>query len=228
MRIAAFSDVHANLEALEAALTDMERRQVDRVICLGDLVGYGASPNEVIQVIRERGIPTVMGNYDDAVGYDRGECGCAYTGPQEKTEGHELLLQSRSVVTVANKAYLRTLPFRIDQQVHGLKITFVHGSPRRLNEYLYDERPSSAFDRVLEFAGADILVCGHTHAPFHRVLGKRHVVNVGAVGGRPRTFEAQASYAILDLSDGVKVEFRVLDLKRPAVEMRVAPAACNP
>jgi putative phosphoesterase len=222
MRIAVFSDVHANLQALEAALADIERCRVDRIIGLGDLVGYGAFPNEVIEVIRARGIPTVMGNYDDAVGFDRGECGCAYTSPQEKALGHELLLQTRAVVTDVNKAFLRSLPFQIDQQVHGRRLTFVHGSPRRLNEYLYEDRPSSAFDRVLDVAGADILVCGHTHLPFHRVLGKRHVINVGSVG-RPKTIDERLCYAILELSDTVNVEFRLVDPDHQPMAVFAAP-----
>lgn len=68
MRTALFSDIHGNLPALEAVLADIDRRQVDRLYCLGDLVGYSPFPNEVIERIRDRAIPTVMGNYDDGVG----------------------------------------------------------------------------------------------------------------------------------------------------------------
>jgi putative phosphoesterase len=213
MRIAVFSDVHANIQALEAVLADIGRQSVDRVVCLGDLVGHGESPDEVIEAIRTRGIATIMGNYDDAVGYDRDDCGCAYTSLAEKTRGHEELLRTRQVVSEASKAFLRQLPLHLCQQVHGKKISFVHGSPRRINEYLYEDRPSAAFDRVLDVAQADILVCGHTHLPYHRVIGKRHVVNVGSVG-EPQTIPGPACYAILELNDGFVVEFRLIDYAR--------------
>ena len=73
MKIAILSDIHGNLQALEAVLADIDAQQVDTVFCLGDLVGYGASPNEVIGRIRAKGFPTIMGNYDDGVGFDAHE-----------------------------------------------------------------------------------------------------------------------------------------------------------
>jgi putative phosphoesterase len=224
MRIAVFSDIHANIHALEAVLADMEHQSVERIVCLGDLVGYGQFPNEVIEVIRARGIVTIMGNYDDAVGYDRDDCGCAFTSLAEKTIGREALAQTRRIVNEANKAFLRQLPMHLDQQVNGKKIAFVHGSPRRINEYLYEDRPSAAFDRVLDVAGADILMCGHTHLPYHRVIGKRHVVNVGSVG-RPKTIDVRACYAILDLSNNFTVEFRLSDYDRRATLTSALAAA---
>ncbi|MHB9092205.1 MAG: metallophosphoesterase family protein, partial [Chloroflexota bacterium] len=109
MRIAVLSDVHGNKHALEAVLADIDSQGIDRVYCLGDLVGYGAFPNEVIALIRERGIPTVMGNYDEGVGFDRDECGCAYTDPEMRRLGDLSLMWSREQVTAENKAFLRAL-----------------------------------------------------------------------------------------------------------------------
>ena len=77
---------------------------------LGDLVGYGAKPNETISLIRERGIPTIMGNYDDGVGFDRDDCGCAYKDPDEEARGQQSLFWTRAETTEENKAYLRTPP----------------------------------------------------------------------------------------------------------------------
>ncbi len=81
--IAAFSDIHANRHAAAAVLADIRRQAPDQIVCLGDLVGYGAFPNEVIEIVRDAGIPTLAGNYDDGVGFDRDECGCAYTDPAD-------------------------------------------------------------------------------------------------------------------------------------------------
>jgi hypothetical protein len=95
MRIAIFSDIHGNRPALTTVLADIEQQQVDRVYCLGDLVGYAAFPNEVVARIRESGIPTIIGNYDDGVGFDRDECGCAYRDPEEERRGQQSLMYRR-------------------------------------------------------------------------------------------------------------------------------------
>ena len=87
MRIAIISDIHGNMTALEDVLADLRTRPVDATYCLGDLVGYAAHPNEVTERIRAEGIPTIMGNYDDGVGFERDECGCAYTNPVDKELG---------------------------------------------------------------------------------------------------------------------------------------------
>jgi len=87
MRIAVLSDIHANLHALQAVWDDLERQKPDVVYCLGDLVGYGAYPNEVIDFLRQRQVPTVMGNYDEGVGFDLRDCGCAYTQEDDRRRG---------------------------------------------------------------------------------------------------------------------------------------------
>ena len=85
--IAVFSDVHGNLPGLEAILADIDARGVPDVLCLGDLVGYGPFPNEVAQLLRERAIPTVMGNYDQGIGFETGDCGCVYKTDEQRAEG---------------------------------------------------------------------------------------------------------------------------------------------
>ena len=140
MRIAAFSDIHGNLHALQAVLADIDQQNVDRLFCLGDLVGYGAYPNEVIELIRARDIPTIMGNYDDGVGFDRDECGCAYTDPEMRRLGDLSLAWTKEHVTPENKAFLRSLLPNIRLNVDGKRLQLVHGSPRRINEYLYEDR----------------------------------------------------------------------------------------
>jgi hypothetical protein len=85
--ITIFGDIHANLPAYEAVIEDMDQRESGNRYCLGDLVGYGVSPNEVIQAIRESGVPTIMGNYDQGIGYSSDECGCAYRDEVSKMLG---------------------------------------------------------------------------------------------------------------------------------------------
>src|SRR5215218_234538 len=97
--IAIFSDLHGNSAATEAVLAAIDAEAPDEVYCLDDLVGYGAKPNETISFIRERGIPTIMGNYDDGVGFDRDDCGCAYTNKDEEARGQQSLFWTRAVTT---------------------------------------------------------------------------------------------------------------------------------
>lgn len=85
MKIALFSDIHANLPALETVLEDIDSRQPDAIYCLGDLVGYAPWPNEVINEVRKRRIPTIAGNYDEGIGLHSDECGCAYKTDKEKS-----------------------------------------------------------------------------------------------------------------------------------------------
>lgn len=106
-RITVFGNVHANLPALEAVFTDMAARGLtENLYCLGDLVGYGTFPNEVIAAIRERGIPTIMGNYDQGVGHSSDDCGCAYKTEEERALGNQSIAWSNAH-TSDEKALLR-------------------------------------------------------------------------------------------------------------------------
>ena len=98
-RIAIFSDLHGNSAATEAVLAAIDAEAPDAIYSLGDLVGYGAKPNETIDLIRERGIPTIMGNYDDGVGFDRDDCGCAYKDKDEEARGQQSLFWTRAATT---------------------------------------------------------------------------------------------------------------------------------
>lgn len=196
-QLAIFGDIHANLPALEAVLADIDARNLDNLYCLGDLAGYGVWPNEVITAVRQRNIPTIMGNYDQGVGQDSDDCGCAYKTPEAQALGERSIAWSNAHTSAENKAYLRELVTQIPLQLGDLKVVLVHGSPRKVNEYLYEDRPEASLERLLDMVEADVLVCGHTHLPYHRVLGSgRHVVNAGSVG-KPKDNNPQACYLVL-------------------------------
>jgi predicted phosphodiesterase len=196
-----FGDIHGNLPALEAVLADMEARGLSPDYCLGDLVGYGTFPNEVITIIREHNIATLMGNYDLGVGNSSDDCGCAYTSKEAELLGKRSIAWTNEHTTPGNKLYLRQLTNQIPLQLEGLRVRLVHGSPRKINEYLYEERPDATLERLLDIAEADVLVCGHTHIPYHRILPSgRHVVNAGSVG-KPKDGNPQACYMILKAVD---------------------------
>lgn len=218
MRIAVFSDIHGNLPALEEVLAHIEKQKVDALFCLGDLVGYGPYPNEVIEAITGRKIPTIMGNYDDGVGYDRDDCGCAYRGRREQELGDRSLLWTRQKTSEENKEILRALRPHIRVQVADLAILLVHGSPRRINEYLYEDRLERTMRRILDAAEADILICGHTHLPYHRILEGYHIINDGSVG-KPIDGDPRACYALVEITpQGPEVVFNRLayDVERVA------------
>jgi predicted phosphodiesterase len=199
-RITIFGDIHGNLAALEAVFADIEVRQLGDLYCLGGLVGYGTFPNEVTQLIRDRQIPTIMGNYDQGVGSDSDDCGCAYKTPEAQALGERSIAWTNAHTTDDNKAYLRSLVSSIPLELGELKVLLVHGSPRKINEYLYEDRPDDSFERILDTAQADVLVCGHTHLPYHKVLPSgRHVINAGSVG-KPKDRDPRAGYITLSVT----------------------------
>ena len=211
-QITIFSDIHANLPALEAVLADIEARGLDNLYCLGDLVGYGTSPNQVVAAIRDQDIPSVQGNYDQGVGNSSDDCGCAYKTSEAKALGNRSIAWTNQHTSDENKAYLRALPAQIPLQLGGLRVLLVHGSPRKVNEYLYQDRPDPGLERLLDMAEAHLLVCGHTHLPYHKVLPSgRHVINDGSVG-KPKDGDPRACYTVLSYDeradgDGLQVEF---------------------
>jgi putative phosphoesterase len=205
MRVAIVSDIHGNITALEAVLDDLRSQSVDAVYCLGDLVGYAPFPNEVIERIRRENIPTIMGNYDDGVGFERDDCGCAYREEEEKRRGDRSLAWTKAHVTPENKAFLRTLKPEIRFEADGRRVLLVHGSPRKINEYLFEDRPTSSFERLAASSNADVIVYGHTHKPYTKLVKNVLFVNVGSVG-KPKDGDRRACYAVLDTS-GPAAEF---------------------
>ena len=224
-RIAVFSDLHGNSAATESVLAAIDAERPDAIYNLGDLVGYGAKPNETIALIRERGIPTIMGNYDDGVGFDRDDCGCAYKDKEEEARGQESLFWSRDVTTPENKAYLRTLLPEIRFDAEGKRFRLVHGSPRRMNEYLFADRDPRSLARIAQGADADVLVFGHTHQPWVREIEGVLFVNDGSVG-KPKDRDPRAAWALLTVEAGkpVQVEIRRVpyDVASMAAAIRAA------
>ena len=163
---AVFSDVHGNLPGLEAILADIELRGVPATICLGDLVGYGPSPNEVALLVRDRGIPSLMGNYDQGIGFETGDCGCVYKTDEQRAEGAASLAWTQEAVSDEVKAYLRTLEDHFTLETSAGDLLAVHGSPRRINEYLFEDRPASAMERM----AGEYPVPGHPLRPHARAL----------------------------------------------------------
>ncbi|QEM06109.1 metallophosphoesterase family protein [Mucilaginibacter rubeus] len=187
MRIALFSDIHANLPAFETFLADLDSRKVDAVYCLGDMIGYNIWPNEIIAEIRRRGIATLAGNHD------------------QKSKGY-----AYELVSANNRQYLNTLPshIKLEYQLNNdqLNIVLAHGSTRSINEYVLEDTDEAyVLDMMIE-AKADILCVGHSHKPYHRIIGEKHVINIGSVG-KPKDGDPRGCYVLLTLENDIQVEF---------------------
>ncbi len=216
MKIVLFSDIHANLPALESFFDDVEKREIDTMYCLGDLVGYNIWPNEVIEEIRKRNIPTIAGNYDFGIGRNSDDCGCAYKTDEEKSNGAVSISLTNNLVNNKNRKYLRTLPahIKLEFQLNNdkLNVLFVHGSPRRINEYLFEDRAEKSMLRIMEQADADVMCFGHTHKPYHRILTTnnngndhyRHAINIGSIG-KPKDTDNRGGYIILNINQDASI-----------------------
>jgi predicted phosphodiesterase len=210
MRYALISDIHANLEALDAVLADIDGRgDVGAVYHLGDLVGYSSRPNEVVARLRERGIAGVAGNYDSTVATDYKHCGCKSETPRQEELAHMSYEHTRGAVTPGTRRFLGTLPFSLDVRplgghAAGPRLVLVHGTPTLNTLYWTEDRPDEFCRKMAASVGlkaGDAIAFGHTHRPWHRVVDAIHFVNTGSVG-RPKDGDWRAGYVLLDLGVG--------------------------
>ncbi|MDX1624603.1 MAG: metallophosphoesterase family protein [Gemmatimonadota bacterium] len=225
-RLALFGGVYSNHLALEAVLADAAGAGAGRVVCLGDLGAFGPHPDRACERIREAGVPVVAGNYDLSVGYGLDDCRCGYTDPRDN---HFAALSYR--YTFANtsgthREWMRTLPTSLRLRLGRHEAVLCHGTPRRVNEFLWETTASEGFLRwLLDRAGADLLCVSHTGLPWSRRLADgRTVVNVGAIGRPANDGDPRVVYPVLSLDGdgGVAVEWRrvAYDHRRLAAEMR--------
>lgn len=199
-RIALYSDIHSNILALDAVLEDMDAQGLSERYCLGDLVGYGPRPLEVIARVRELGHPVVQGNYDRAICEHHATPGTRYESPQETLDGAESYAYTVASVGPEDAALLCALSPEIRLDINGVRVLLVHGSPRRVNEIVEVDAEPGVLAAHIDGADADVVCCGHVHAPFHRsiVTADRflHWVNAGSVG-RPRDGDPRAAWVEL-------------------------------
>ena len=217
MRDALISDIHANLPALQAVLAAIGGEgNIDGIYHLGDLVGYGPWPNEVVELLAQANISGIAGNYDSTVAAGYKHCGCRYEDPKQEELSHLSFAWTLEHTRDAAKRALGALPFRMDLRPNGghtsgPAVILVHGTPVLNTAYWTEDRPESFCTQMAHIAGAkagDVIAFGHTHLPYHREVEGIHFVNTGSVG-RPKDGDWRAGYILLDVSaSGVRVDFR--------------------
>jgi predicted phosphodiesterase len=210
-RIAIFSDIHSNLEALHAVMEDMREQKINSFICLGDVVGYNANPSECLQAVRALNCPVIRGNHDNEASSDNDLVG--YRDLARISMGY-----SRLHLSAEEKQYLGSLPLMAEEG----HFSIVHASLFKPEEFLYVDSPLEAAYHFMA-QGTQLCFCGHTHVPqvytksgrivvlegaydFQLERGIQYLVNVGSVG-QPRDRDWRACYVIYD-PDERTVRFR--------------------
>jgi predicted phosphodiesterase len=209
-RLALFGGVYSNSHALRVALGDVARRGVDGVYCLGDLGGFGPYPDRVYPLLGQAGVKVIQGNYDNSLAEGLPDCQCGYTDPRDNYFARLSYDYTFCKTSEENKAWLRTLPAMLRLDVDGRRLLLCHGSPRRMNEFLWESTsPDQFLIYLLDQAEADIACFTHTGIKWRRSLpGNRHVVNVGVLGRPENDGETNVWYTLLTVISGsVGVEF---------------------
>ncbi len=212
-RLALFGGVYSNHLALRAVLADIAPRGADLAWCLGDLGGFGPHPDRSAEILRASGIPMLRGNYDDSIGHDRADCACGYSDPRDNHFAQRSYDYTVANTSANHKRWMRGLPEQARLEFEGRRVLLCHGSPRRVNEFLWESACSDAFLAWLcDTYEADLIVCGHSGIPWHRALpAGRHVMNVGAIGRPANDGRAGVWYAEVEFGNEVSVGFRRVD-----------------
>ena len=195
MLVGIVSDIHSNLPALRAVLSDIKRRRVSKILCAGDMVGYYTFPNEVLALAGEAGIHSIAGNHERAI-----------VGGDFSRLNEMAAVAARwtaATLSPSSKNLLRRLPPRDRLEVDGRTILVVHGSPRDDDEYVY---PLTADTWPFGDIDVDVLVMGHTHVPWQARFGRLLALNPGSVG-QPRDHDPRAAYATLETRE-MRAELR--------------------
>lgn len=204
MKIAVISDIHGNMQALDAVLQDIKNEGCQKIFCLGDLAMAGPEPIQAIELIKKLydagELELIQGNTDEMIANFSPELN------EKVTSAYPIMgkaLENDVKIIPANlKKFLKKLPKQKELTIEGVKILLVHGSPRRNDENISPDLPIEKVEEMLVGIDANIIFCGHTHIPCgYQTSTKQTVVNDGSVG-RPFTPNPHACYVIADFNDG--------------------------
>ncbi len=227
--LALLSDIHGNLDALDAVLTHLQATAPHAArYHLGDLVGYSADPDGVVARLDAEHIPGVAGNYDSTVAHGYKHCGCRSENARQEELAHESFAWTLANTSAATKARLAALPFRLDVRplgghVAGPRVVLLHAHSSSNLIYVTEDRPDDFLRKMGDAVGAtagDLVAFGHTHKPWHRVVDGVHYVNTGSVG-RPKDGDPRAGYVLVEVGDDATVQVR---LQRVPYDVETAAA----
>jgi putative phosphoesterase len=217
MLVAFISDIHGNLPALEAALTDARFRGAERIYCAGDLTGYGPFPGEVCRILAEEQITTIIGNYDAKViaALHRS----ADLKQRMKPGKWKILDWTCGQIDGDAQRFLASLPPLHRETLAGrFKLLMVHGSPMSAEDAIYPSITPYGLKKKLAGTRLDILVCGHTHIPFVRRVAGALVVNCGSAG-QPVDGDPRPAYALVKIQQGKPPSARIIRFDYPKAEL---------
>ena len=204
MKIAVISDIHGNMEAIEAVMADIESKECDKLFVLGDYAMAGPEPSDAVRFFMNKSndpnVTMIQGNTDLMVSDFSLE---RYNILKAKAPVMaEALQDDTKLLSAQEKIFLKTLPIQKEVYVDGIKILLVHGSPRKNNEDILPDTPMSEVEEMLKGVDADIVLCGHTHIPCgFQTSKKQTVVNAGSIG-RPFTQEPKSCYLTITIENG--------------------------
>lgn len=198
VKVALVGDVHGNLPALEAVLADADARGCEAIWNAGDFVGYGAFPDQVVKLLREREAVSILGNYDAKALRAKKKRG-KWRKKGKRDEKVMAFLWAYEHLSKKSRKYLKALPEQRRLDAEGLRVLLCHGSPEAVDEHLGPDTPDARFIELAALADADIVVSGHSHEPFVRKAADATFINTGSVG-RPDDGDPRACYAILELA----------------------------
>jgi len=222
-RIAVCGGVYSNHVALRELIADAGRRGAEAIYCLGDLGGFGPNPEKVWPLLTAGGVRTIQGNYEQSLASGREDCNCGYTDPRDNRFAAISYGYTARRCSAAFKTWMGALPARRRVLLGERELLLVHGSPRRVNEFLFrSTAPDPFLEVLLDQCGADAILCTHTGLHWHRRLPSgRDVVNVGVIGRPANDGATCVWYALLDAaggaSDGLRVELVPLAYDRAAL-----------
>ena len=210
-RVAVFGGIYSNALALDALLADARRHEVEALLFLGDVGGFGPHPDRVYPLLREGRVLCMQGNYDQSLASGREDCGCGYTDPRDNHYARISYEYTYRHTSSEHRAWLGSLPAARRFRLGRHRVRCAHGSPRQVNEFLWESAtPDGLLGALLRGADTDVLLCTHTGMKWHRPLPDGgHFVNVGVIGRPENDGTTQVWYTLLtsDGADGLDVEF---------------------
>jgi diadenosine tetraphosphatase ApaH/serine/threonine PP2A family protein phosphatase len=230
-RIALIGGMYSNYQALVSTLADISRRGADSTYFLGDLGAFGPHPDRVPELLIERGIRGIQGNYEESLSSGATDCNCGYTDPRDNYYAQISYDYTASNTSDALKAWMGTLPKMMRIEAGGFRILLSHGSPRKINEFLWRSTSPDAFlNRMCDDFQADIIVCTHSGIHWHKQIApKRHVINAGVIGRPANDGRTNVWYTMLTVRNGaaevefVPVEYDHSSLAREMREEKLPP-----